>query len=73
MKISGTKLTIEQFLLAGCLDALRAIVWQNGGGKGQRPEPLLDILLDKKEQVEVVTFDSPEAFERAYQALQKEI
>ena len=72
MRISGAKLTLEQFLLAGCYDALRAIIWQNGGGKGQKPDPVLEMLLDKDEQTDIVAFDSPEAFERAYLALRKE-
>ena len=32
--------TFTQHLLAGVFDAVWAVVWQNGGGKGARPEAL---------------------------------
>ena len=72
MRISGAKLTLEQFLLAGCYDALHAIIWQLSNGKIQKPESVLTKLMDDDKESNIVSFDSPEAFERAYMALRKE-
>lgn len=32
--------TLEAHLLASIFDANQALIWQNGGGKGKRPQPL---------------------------------
>ena len=69
MKVSGQKLTLEQFLIASCLDALRAIIWQNGGGKGKKPESIVEILMKPREEEKTLAFDDAEAFEAVYRAI----
>ncbi len=72
MRISGSSLTFEQHLLVGCFDALRVIVWQNGGGKGPKPESILAKLTEKEEKSDdIIAFDSPEAFMRAYTSIRE--
>lgn len=39
-------------LLAGLLDAVNGLLWQGGGGKGKKPEPIKRPTVDKPKSVE---------------------
>lgn len=36
----GSQWSVDSYLLAGVLDALQARLWQAGGGKGKKPDPV---------------------------------
>lgn len=72
-KLSGYDCTTEQMLLAGILDAINLLVWQNSGSKrATRPRSMLDRLLKKNHnEDDVLSFDTAEAFERERRRLIK--
>lgn len=69
MKLAELKYTISELLDVMIYDRLAWLCWAQTADarKGRnRPEPLLDILMDGGDKEdEVVTFDSPEEFEYA--------
>lgn len=70
MAETGSRLTAAETLLAATVDRLSLLVWQNtkDGQKNQnRPPSILSEILSKDEKPQ--TFDSPEAFEAARQAI----
>lgn len=76
MKLSGVKVSPETLLLAGILDRLSILVWQNtedGAKDRNRPKPILDALYEKYEkESEVSSFTSGEEFEKERNRLIKE-
>ena len=72
MKLSGQRMPIESFLLAGILDRLSFLVWAKteDGQKGRnRPTMILDSLVSKDKDSDVIIFDSGEDFEEERQRL----
>ncbi len=70
-KISKSKLTIEQSLLALILDGINILIWQRSkdGAKGRnKPESMFKKLmgLDKKQKDELMSFASADDFDRWY-------
>lgn len=70
-KISKSRLTIEQSLLALILDGINVLIWQRSkdGAKGRnKPESIFKKLmgLDKKPKDELMSFDTVEDFDRWY-------
>lgn len=67
MFLAGTKLTLEQSLLAVMADSLAFIAWSKtkDGQEGRnRPKSMYSALMGEREQdKEVVAFDSVEEFE----------
>ena len=64
-KISGAPASAETLLLAMIADALHVLAWQNtkDGVKGRnRPQSILQTILDDTREHELRGFDSPEAF-----------
>lgn len=66
MKLAGSTVSQNTLLLAGILDALRILAWQNteDGVNGRNfPVSVLDTLLQGDEPRESAGFDSPEEYE----------
>ena len=66
MKLAGSAAPQDTLLLAGILDALRILAWQNteDGLNGRNfPVSVLDTLLQGDEPRESTGFDSPEEYE----------
>lgn len=64
-KISGAPASAETLLLAMIADALHVLAWQNtkDGVKGRnRPESILQKILDEKQDRKQIGFDSADAF-----------
>ena len=64
-KISGAPASAETLLLAMIADALHVLAWQNtkDGVKGRnRPESILQKILDEKQDRKTIGFDSADAF-----------
>ena len=73
MRISGSKLTLEQFLLAGCFDTLRILAWQNtkDGHRGSNKPPsiLEELTKEKPEKDQLIAFRSGDDFMAAWDRL----
>lgn len=70
MKLSGTNITLKESLLAGILDALNILVWQNtenGQKNRNKPQSVFKRLTEKPDN-EVVGYSTPEEFEKAWKA-----
>lgn len=72
-KISKTKLTLEQSLLAFVADGINILIWQKtkDGYKGKnKPESIYKKLmgLDKKQKEELMSFNTVEDYEKWYKA-----
>lgn len=67
MKISGSKLPLEQMLLAGIADRLTMISWQfsKSAQNGETPPALILERLNLSDDEVVKGFDSPESFHEA--------
>lgn len=64
MKLSGQKLTLEQSLLALLLDDFNLFLWSRQKHRGARPKSVFkELTEEKKPKDELMSFDSPEAFE----------
>ena len=64
MKLSGTKLTMEQTLLALILDGINLILWGRSKKHGAKPKSAYKILTEeKKPKDELKAFTSPEDYE----------
>ena len=73
MHISGSKLTLEQTLLARIADELSFQSWaktKDGQRKRNRPKSILKALTEEKE--ESVSYTSPEEFLEAWESLSRE-
>lgn len=58
MKLSGAKVSLETLLLAGIVDRLNILIWQNteDGAKGRnRPKPILDVIYEKESDISAFT------------------
>lgn len=58
MKLSGSKVSLETLLLAGIVDRLNILIWQNteDGAKGRnRPKPILDVIYEKESDISAFT------------------
>lgn len=78
MKLSGQRMPIESFLLAGILDRLSFLVWAKteDGQKGRnRPTMILDSLMSNKKNndSDVIVFDSGEDYEKRRNEILKNI
>lgn len=72
MKISGTKITLEQSLLARLVDNTSWLVWANskdGQKNRNKPESVLAMLLTEEKQKECVGFNNAEDFKKAWAQL----
>lgn len=72
MKISGSKLTLEQALLAKILDNTNFLVWMNtkdGQHNRNRPNSVLEALLAEPKDAECEGFTNPEDFQRVWAEL----
>ena len=64
MKLSGQKLTLEQTLLALIVDDFNIWLWMNQKRRGKRPKSILkELTKEKKPKDDLMSFNSPEAFE----------
>lgn len=75
--IAKVKISTDTTLRAIAVDCLRLMLWQNSrdGAKGvNRPESILDQLVGRNKQKndELITFDTPEDFERLRTAILSE-
>lgn len=71
MKITGAKLPDNITLLAVIYDRLSQLVWMNsedGHKNRNRPQSLYERLTSDPESSDIMAFDTPEEFERAYAA-----
>ena len=76
-KMSSSELTMNQMLMSLILDSLNTLVWFNtkDGSKGKnRPKSIYRMLmgLDKKQNEDLMVFDSPEEFETWMQSKREE-
>ena len=74
-QIAGVKVDLDKLLLAGVLDRLSLLVWAQtkDGQKGKnRPQPMVEILIGKKES-DNMAFSTVAEFEKARKELIKEI
>lgn len=73
MALSGTKYSLQELLLAQCVDALHLLWWaqtQDGQSNRNRPKSIVDLLTGKgEERQRLDAFDSGEDFERAREAI----
>lgn len=72
MKMNEMRYPLNTMLLAAALDRMSLFVWLNtkDGVKGiNRPTSVLDKLLGKVEEKEVVGFDSAEDFEKTWKKI----
>lgn len=69
--IRGETVPYNVVLMATIIDRLNAIIWQNGGGKGSRPQSIAEQLLNPptKKHTEITAFATPEDFESARRAI----
>lgn len=70
-KMSNSPISTTDTILAGIFDSLNNLMYMMAGKKRQRPKSLLDKLLNsekkkRKKQENVVSFSSPEEFERTW-------
>ena len=64
-KESGIDLTTDQILLALIEDSLNGLIWGMGGHKAsKKPKSILKTLTEKKKKDELMSFSSPEAYEK---------
>ena len=64
-KESGIDLTTDQILLALIEDSLNGLIWILGGKRAsKKPKSVLKMLTEKKKKDELMSFSSPEAYER---------
>lgn len=69
-KLTKQKLTIEQILLATIADQLKFYIWAQGKRKGKKPEPILDLLLNgKDESNKCKGFNTSSDFEKYWQRI----
>lgn len=72
MKLSGQTVPLETMLLASAVDRLSLLVWSKSkdaeNGKN-RPKSIVESLLKKEIENDVVSFDSPEAFWQAMEEI----
>lgn len=74
-KYSGINLTIDQMLLAMIEDSLNGLRWSLGGKKhAKKPQSIFKLLMerDKKKKDELMSFQTPEDYER-FMARKQEI
>lgn len=70
MKISNSKITLEQTLLARITDELAFQSWaktKDGQKNRNRPQSILKSILEEPKKDETVSFDTPEDFEKAWE------
>ena len=69
-KMSNSPITTTDTILAGIFDSLNNLMYMMAGKKRTKPKSLLDKLLNsekkKRKQENVVSFSSPEEFERTW-------
>lgn len=74
MRISGLKLPVQTLLLAGILDRLSIIAWQNtkdGHTGANKPKSVLEDLISEKEKDRIVSFRTGEDFTAAWERIRK--
>lgn len=67
MKIAGMKYSLETLMLASMVDRLSLLVWAKtqDGPKGlNRPESIMEKLLQNEKEKDIVSFDSGEDFRK---------
>ena len=72
MKLSNSKITLTQLLLARAVDELSFQSWaktKDGQKNRNRPESVLKMLLEEKKEDEVLSFTSPEDFNKAWKEI----
>lgn len=76
MSMSGQKLPFDTILLAGLVDRLSILIWQNtkDGQKGSnKPTSLVETLTTEPKEREEVAFESGEDFEKTWNELLKNL
>lgn len=76
MSMSGQKLPFDTILLAGLVDRLSILIWQNtkDGQKGSnKPISLVETLTTEPKEREEVAFESGEDFEKTWNELLKNL
>ena len=76
MSMSGQKLPFDTILLAGLVDRLSILIWQNtkDGQRGSnKPTSLVETLTAEPKEREEVAFESGEDFERTWNELLKNL
>lgn len=76
MKMSDQKLPFDTILLAGLVDRLSILIWQNtkDGQKGSnKPTSLVETLTTEPKEREEVAFETGEDFERTWNELLKNL
>lgn len=72
MKISGTKITLTQTLLARMTDELSFQSWaktKDGQKNRNRPESVLKILTEEPKESDLVSFITAEDFNKAWEKI----
>lgn len=76
MKLAGMNVSKDSMMTAAIADRLGQLVWGLSGGEGAPPASFVDVLCDidrpVKDNSDIVTFESAEAFEAARKNLMKE-
>lgn len=73
LKISGQKYPLETILLASAVDKLAFILWsktKDAEHGRNKPDSILEKLLEKPKERDYLVFDSPEAFEEAMKKIE---
>lgn len=80
MSLSGTKVSVSQFLAAYAADKLANLVWmlsKDGQNNINRPGSLLSALLGRPQETDaegdVVSYDSADEFEKAMEKYRSEV
>lgn len=71
-KMSGRKASTELLMMAGIMDRLSILIWQQtrNGMKGwNRPPSLVELILQPEEKEEMEVFDSGDEFDRRWAEL----
>ncbi|MFQ6794669.1 MAG: hypothetical protein ACLRT4_18080 [Thomasclavelia sp.] len=70
LKLADSKYTLEQILMINTFDALSMLLWVKAGAKkDNRPQLLSNIIFDKNEEDEYMTFADGDQFEKARQEI----
>lgn len=75
MKMDGMEVTTTEMLLAAIVDSTRMLVWiqsEDGVMGINKPTLIIDKMMNRKTESEVVVFQSGEEFEEAWKRMTKE-
>ena len=75
-RISGAKATRTEILLAVIADGINTLVWfktKDGQKRRNRPKRMMDFIMGKQEETEVISFATAEEFEEAHRKIVMEV